>query len=97
MIRHIQVYELNVPPSPVAEGQRELMSESTAVTHTCIVEDPSFRPVLNNHSQGPYTIVDLHICSHHTRVFQCQGIVDIHVACEPQLRIPDLYNGDFRM
>lgn len=61
---------------------------------TSIVDDPPSSPVLDDHCQGPYTLVDIDISADHASVLESQGVVDIHIASQLELGIPYLDNGD---
>jgi hypothetical protein len=61
---------------------------------TSIVQDTPLRPVLDNHGQRPYTLVELDVRLDHARVLDCGDIVHVDVAGELQLRVPDFYYPD---
>jgi len=64
---------------------------------TSIVENTLLCPVLNDHCQWPNTLVDLDIHLDHARVFKSEGVVYIHVACEFEDGVPNLYDPDLRL
>lgn len=49
-------------------------------TRTSIVEHSSLRPMLDNHGQGTYPLVNLDICPYHASVLQGHWIVHVHIA-----------------
>jgi hypothetical protein len=61
---------------------------------TSIVQDTPLRPVLDDHGQWAHTIVDLDIQIDHARVLESSDIVDIQIARELQLGVPDFYDPD---
>lgn len=48
--------------------------------HTGIAEYPPFRPMFDDHSQRPHTLVYLNVGPNHTRIVQCQCVVHVHIA-----------------
>jgi hypothetical protein len=61
---------------------------------TSIVQNTPLRPVLDNHGQWPYTIIDLDVQIDHACVLEGSDVVDIHIARQLQLRVPDFYYPD---
>lgn len=53
--------------------------------------------MLDDHSQGSYSVIDQNISLDHSGIFKCESIVDIHITCELELRIPKLDNRDLGM
>lgn len=50
---------------------------------TSVIEDPSLRPVLDDHGQRPYSFIDLNVGLNHPRVLECKGIIHVHVTRKP--------------
>lgn len=73
---------------------RKPKEDREAKALTSIVDNSPPRPVLQDHGQLPYARVGLDICSHHSGVFERQGVVDVHVTRKTELRIPYLDNGN---
>jgi hypothetical protein len=61
---------------------------------TSIIQNTPFCPVLDDHSQWPHTIIDLDVQIDHARVLEGSDVVDIHIARQLQLRVPDFYYPD---
>lgn len=66
-------------------------------TPTGIVKNSSFRPEFDNHGQWADAFVNLHVRPDHACVLQSQGIIDIHVTCKSEFRVPDFHDGNFRV
>jgi hypothetical protein len=61
---------------------------------TSIIQNTPLCPVLDDHGQWPHTIIDLDVQVDHARVLEGSSVVDIHIARQLQLRVPDFYYPD---
>lgn len=80
----------------------EILAPTSADTRvlsppTSVIQDPPFGPMLDNHRQGTYSFVDLHVSLDHSRILQRQSIVNVHVTGQFEFGIPDFDNRDFGM
>ena len=64
---------------------------------TCIVQDSTFCPIFYNHGKGPNALIAVDVSLYHSGVLKRQSIIDIHVTCYFQRRIPYLNNRDLGM
>jgi hypothetical protein len=53
--------------------------------------------VLDNHGQWPNTLIDLDIHLDHASVLKSEGVIHIHVTCEFEDGVPDLYDSNLRL
>lgn len=56
------------------------------------VDYPLLSPVLDDHSEWPYTLIKFDISLHHAGVFQRHMIIQVQITVEIKVRIPDLDN-----
>lgn len=60
-------------------------------SHTSVIQYPAFCPLLDDHCKRSYALIDLYIGLDHSCVLQCQRVVNIHIACQFQLRVPEFH------
>ena len=65
-----------------------------SLVHTSIVQYSPPGPVLDDHGERSHPRVDLHVRLHHAGVLQREGVVDVQVASQLELGIPDLDDRD---